>query len=208
MKKPRKLRSPRRAKVRTLLMGLSLIGASVGVVSFTISANNHTDEFLVATRDLPAGSPVVLADLDIALVNLGLGAEQYLRESDLPDSAYVLGPLRKGQLVPKSMLASSIIDKRVPVVVNSAMGLASGVVAGASVDVWITPITEDKVAGEPYVLVLAAEVARLFEQNEMFGDKNSDVELWVPVDAVGPVLAAISNGASVSLILRPTLADG
>lgn len=208
MTKPRKLRSPRRAKIRSLLLGLSLVGASVGVVSFTISANNHTDEFLVATHDLPAGTPVSLADLELALVNLGVSAEQYLRKDDLPNSAYVLGPLREGQLVPKSMLASSIIDERVPVVVNSAMGLAAGVVAGASVDIWVTPQKEEQIAVEPYVIVLAAEVARVFEQNEMFGDKNSDVELWVPIDAVGPVLAAISNGASVSLILRPTLADG
>jgi hypothetical protein len=72
----------------------------------------------------------------------------------------------------------------------------------------VTPAKQDKVVGEPYVLVLAAEVARLFEDNEMFSEKNSQVELWVPLEAVGPVLAAVSNGDSVSLILRPTLADG
>ncbi len=32
-----------------------MIASSVGVVAFTISENNHTDEFLVAARDLPAG---------------------------------------------------------------------------------------------------------------------------------------------------------
>ena len=131
-----------------------------------------------------------------------------MRKDELPDGSYVLGPLRAGQLVAKSVLAGAIIDERVPVVVNSAMGLASGVVAGASVDVWVTPAKQDKVVGEPYVLVLAAEVATLFEDNAMFSEKNSQVELWVPLEAVGPVLAAISNGDSVSLILRPTLADG
>jgi Flp pilus assembly protein CpaB len=208
MAKLKKLRSPRRAKIRSLIFGLILVASSVGVVALTISENNHTDEFFVAARDLPAGSPVSGADLEIATVNLGKGAEHYLRKDELPGGAYVLGPLRAGQLVAKSALASSIIDERVPVVVNSAMGLSAGVVAGASVDVWVTPAKEEQVVGEPYVLVLAAEVARLFEKNEMFADENSQVELWVPIDAVGPVLAAISNGASVSLILRPTLADG
>lgn len=185
-----------------------MIASSVGVVAFTISENNHTDEFLVAARDLPAGSPVTSADLKIAEVNLGLGSENYLRKNELPADAYMLGPVRTGQLVAKSTLATSIIDERVPVVVKSAMGLSAGVVAGASVDVWVTPAKEDKVVGEPYVLVLAAEVAKRFENNELFAEENSKVELWVPLEAVGPVLAAISNGDSVSLILRPTFADG
>jgi len=208
MAKLQKLRSPRQSKIRSLILGLILLASSVGIVAFTIAENNHTDEYLVAARDLPAGSPVSITDLKVAMVNLGLGAEQYLRKDELPDGSYVLGPLRAGQLVAKSVLANAIIDERVPVVVNSAMGLSSGVVAGASVDVWVTPAKQDKVVGEPYVLVLAAEVATLFEDNEMFSEKNSQVELWVPLEAVGPVLAAISNGDSVSLILRPTLADG
>jgi len=208
MAKLKKLRSPRQSKIRSLFLGLILLASSVGVVAFTIASNNHTDEYLVAARDLPAGSPVSSADMKIAMVNLGLGAEHYLRKDELPGGSYVLGPLRAGQLVAKSALASAIIDERVPVVVNSAMGLSSGVVAGASVDVWVTPAEKDQVVGEPYVLVLAAEVARLFEDNEMFSEKNSQVELWVPLEAVGPVLAAVSNGDSVSLILRPTLADG
>ena len=208
MAKLKKLRSPRQSKIRSLILGLILLASSVGVVAFTIAENNHTDEYLVAARDIPAGSPVSIIDMKVAMVNLGQGAEQYLRKDELPDGSYVLGPLRAGQLVAKSVLANSIIDERVPVVVNSAMGLSSGVVAGASVDVWVTPAKQDKVVGEPYVLVLAAEVATLFEDNEMFSEKNSQVELWVPLEAVGPVLAAISNGDSVSLILRPTLADG
>jgi Flp pilus assembly protein CpaB len=208
MAKLKKLRSPNQTKMRSLFFGLIMIASSVGVVAFTISENNHTDEFLVAARDLPAGSPVTSADLKIAEVNLGLGSENYLRKNELPADAYMLGPVRTGQLVAKSTLATSIIDERVPVVVKSAMGLSAGVVAGASVDVWVTPAKEDKVVGEPYVLVLAAEVAKLFENNELFAEENSKVELWVPLEAVGPVLAAISNGDSVSLILRPTFADG
>ena len=106
------------------------------------------------------------------------------------------------------MIATSVLDERVPIVVNSAMGLAAGLVAGASVDVWVTPVAEGKTAGEPYALVLGAEVSRVMEKKEMFSNLNPDVELWVPADAVGPVLLAISQEAKISLVLRPTLADG
>jgi hypothetical protein len=47
----------------------------------------------------------------------------------------------------------------------------------------------------------------LLEKKEMFSNQGPDVELWVPVDAVGPVLAAISSEAKISLVLRPTLAE-
>ena len=105
-------------------------------------------------------------------------------------------------------MASAIIDERVPVVVQSAMGLPDGLVAGASVDIWVAPIDENKQFGEPFVLVLGAEVSRLIENQEMFANQSPSVEMWVPIEAVGPVLSSISAGDKISLILRPTLADG
>ena len=208
MAKPLKLRSPQRAKTRNLAIGMILLLLSVAGVNFVISTNNQTKEFLVAARDLPAGSPVSAADSESANVNLGEAEVQYLKANELPSGSYLLGPIREGQLIPRSMLATKVLDERVPLVVSSAMGLAGGLVAGASVDLWVTPITENKTAGEPYALVLGAEVSRLLEKTEMFSNSNPDVELWVPVAAVGPVLAAISAESKISLVLRPTLADG
>ena len=172
-----------------------------------ISENNQTSDYLVAGRDLPAGSTITEADSAIAQVNLGSASSNYLSAGDLPSGSYLLGPVRAGQLIPKSMLASAVIDERVPLVVSSAMGLSSGLVAGASVDLWVTPITEANLVGEPYALVLGAEVSRLLEKTEMFANSVPDVELWVPIEAVGPVLGAMSSGAKLSLVLRPTLAD-
>lgn len=207
MSRVRNLKSPKRARIRNLVLAIVLLAASIAGVNAVIAVNNHTDEFLVAAHDLPAGSPVALMDSAIARVNLGASAENYLPAGELPTGSYLLGPIRGGQLIPRSMLASAVIDERVPLVVSSAMGLSAGLVAGASVDLWVAPITEDKTVGEPYALVLGAEVSRLLEKKEMFSNQGPDVELWVPVDAVGPVLAAISSEAKISLVLRPTLAE-
>jgi hypothetical protein len=207
MPRVRKLKSPQRLKLRNLILAIVLFGISVAAVNFVITTNNHTAEFLIAGRDLPAGSPILNTDTASAPVNLGVSAKNYLPVGELPAGSYLLGPIRAGQLVPRSMIASAVIDERVPLVISSAMGLASGVVAGASVDVWVTPILEDKTFGEPYALVLGAEVSKLLEKKEMFSSQSPDVELWVPVDAVGPVLASISSGAKISLVLRPTFAD-
>lgn len=207
MAKVRNLKSLHRIRLRNLVLAILLLTSSVLGVNAVIVANNQTSEYLVAGRDLPAGSPIALADSATAQVNLGITAGNYLSVGDLPSGGYLLGPVRKGQLIPKSMLASAVIDERVPLVVSSAMGLSSGLIAGASVDIWVTPIDDENLVGEPYALVLGAEVARLLEKTEMFNNSGPDVELWVPVEAVGPVLGAMSSGSKLSLVLRPTLAD-
>lgn len=208
MAKIRQLKSPQRIRTQKLLLSIAFfISAAVGV-AYAIEANNHTDKFLVASRDLPAGSSISQVDAAIAEANLGSSANQYLAEGEMPAGSYLLGPVRAGQLIPRSMIANAIIDERVPLVVRSAMGLPVGLISGASVDVWVAPLNEDKVPVDPYVLVLGAEVSKLTKSDEMFANQNPEVELWVPVEAVGPVLSAISMGHSISLILRPTLADG
>ena len=208
MSKIRKLGSARNTKTKSLLAAATFFVASVLAVNFVIQQNNHTDEYLVAARDLPAGSTFVASDTQAQSVNLGLSSKQYLKVSEIPAGGYLLGPIRAGQLIPRSMLASVVIDERVPLVVQSDMGLPTGLVPGASVDLWVTPVDENKIHGEPFVLVLGAEVSELIENNEMFANQNPAVELWVPVEAVGPVLGAIAAEASISLILKPTLADG
>lgn len=208
MSKIRKLGSARNTKTKSLLAAAAFFVASVLAVNFVIQQNNHTDEYLVAARDLPAGSTFVASDTQTQSVNLGLSSKQYLKVSEIPAGGYLLGPIRAGQLIPRSMLASVVIDERVPLVVQSDMGLPTGLVPGASVDLWVTPVDENKTHGEPFVLVLGAEVSELIENNEMFANQNPAVELWVPVEAVGPVLGAIAAEASISLILKPTLADG
>jgi hypothetical protein len=208
MAKLRKLKSPQQSRTQKLVLSIAFFLSAALGVAYVIELNNHTDKFLVASRDLPAGSAITDSDAQVAELNLGTSAKQYLPMGELPKGGYLLGPVRAGQLIPRSMLANAVIDERVPVVVKSAMGLPVGLVSGASVDVWVAPLTEDKVLAEPYVLVLGAEVSQLISSDEIFASESQAVELWVPIDAVGPVLSAIALEHRISLILRPTLADG
>lgn len=208
MSQTKRLKATSGIKARYLISAGAFFLIAFASVNFVIASNNQKAEYVTAGRDLPAGNTLALADTKLAEVNLGSSAAQYLQAGELPSGSYLLGPVREGQLIPLSMIANSIIDERVPVVVNSAMGLPAGLVSGSSVDLWVTPIVEDKSFGEPYALILGAEVASVINSEGMFAESNPAVELWVPIEAVGPVLEAISKGDSISLILRPTLADG
>ncbi len=190
------------------MLATFLILVSMLAVVFVIQTNNKTEEYLIAAEDLPAGSTLANSQANLIAVNLGSSNSMYLRSGELPVGSYLLGPIRAGQLIPRSMLASAVIDSRVPVVVESEMDLPTGLVGGASVDVWVTPLDAENNFGEPFGLVLGAEVAKVLEKNTMFADSKPGVELWVPTEAVGPILQAKASGASISLILRPTFADG
>ena len=208
MELTRKLLSPQRKRFQKLLLAMLLVLVSLFAVVYVIQANNTTEQYLVATADLPAGSTFEESQTSTISVNLAESNQMYLRSGELPKGSYLLGPVRAGQLIARSMLASSIIDSRVPVVVQSDMDLPTGLVGGASVDLWVTPIDSENNFGEPFGLVLGAEVAKVLEKNTMFADAKPGVELWVPTEAVGPILQAQAAGSSISLILRPTFADG
>ncbi|MEY4639462.1 MAG: hypothetical protein RLY13_460 [Actinomycetota bacterium] len=190
-----------------LLLGVGCVLLAVVGVTFVIEQNNQTQEFLVASNDLPAGSLLSETEFTAQAVNLGASADKYLTVEQAPKSTYLLGPVRAGQLIPRSMLSSTVIDERVPVVIDSKMGLPTGLVAGSSVDVWVAPAKQEDSAVEPFAIVVGAEVARLISNTDMFAKPNPSVELWVPIDAVSPILSSIAAEASISLILRPTLAE-
>jgi Flp pilus assembly protein CpaB len=207
MKKIRRNMGGKPKRKLPLLLGVSCVLLAVLGVTFVIEQNNQTQEFLVASNDLPAGSLLSETEFTAQAVNLGASADKYLTVDQAPKSTYLLGPVRAGQLIPRSMLSSTVIDERVPVVIDSKMGLPTGLVAGSSVDVWVAPAKQEDSIVEPFAIVVGAEVARLITNADMFAKPNPSVELWVPIDAVSPILSSIAAEASISLILRPTLAE-
>lgn len=203
----RKLKSPYLARRKTLFLAIGLVALSVGGVWFAIEGNSRTEEFLVSSEALPAGSKITDSMLAPISANLGSSSDKYLRAGELPMGSYLLGPVVPGQLIIKSMLASSIIDARVPLVITSKMPLPTALGPGGSVDLWVSEKLENDTFATPYVLVLGAEVAKILETTGMFAEDVAPVELWVPTEAIAPVLDAVDAGDSISLILRPTAAD-
>ncbi|MEY4060792.1 MAG: hypothetical protein RIQ31_454 [Actinomycetota bacterium] len=190
-----------------LAAGLMMLSAAA-LLWFTLQSERVTTTVMVAAVDLPAGAQIESGQLKSVQMNLGVSQGEYLAPNDLPDGAYVLVPVGEGQLIAKSNVAGTAIDARVPVVFTPSMALPKGLGPGDSVDVWVVEKNVDRTFGAPYALILAAEVSNVTEPTGVMANGVAQVELSVPADAVSPVLAAIANESALSIILRPTLADG
>ncbi|WP_264890362.1 hypothetical protein [Rhodoluna sp. KAS3] len=205
--KSTRARKPSNHKIKLLAAAVAFALMAYGAIIWSQQAAGNTQQYLVAIKGLPAGAQVSSEDFTVVEYQLGSTGEHYLAPDQLSRGSYTLGPIRAGQLVAKSYLANAVIDARVPVVVTSAMGLPESMQPGSSADIWVTPQLADKSFGEPYLLVLAAEVARLAEPSAVFADAPPEVELWVPAEAVPAVLKAQSGGSELSLVMRATFAD-
>lgn len=104
----RALRRPFRLDLR-ILLGLALALAAVGGNVAAWKAATDTRAVLVVTRDLPAGSVLVVSDLDVAQLNLA----DALYAAALPatDLSAVVGqrlaePAHTGQVLARGQLAS------------------------------------------------------------------------------------------------------
>lgn len=190
-----------------LVAGVAIVLASVvGVVALVLALDRTTTAW-AAPQDLVAGDVVRLGDLQPRPVRLDLAEGAYLVGDQDPDQELVvLRPIGAGELVPAAALADvSALDSAV-VVVPVDGPLASGLVAGASVDVWAAAPDDGNGFAAPAVLVPGAEIGRVVEEGSLIGGAGLAVEVVVPQDRVARVLEALADGASISLV--PALPRG
>jgi hypothetical protein len=203
--KSKRLRSPQRAGRRKLVIGSGLVALSALGVWLTIETNNQTQEFLVAAQATTGGSPLTAADLKVTRMNLSDSSGLYLKPGDLPKGGYLLFSTEAGQLVPKSWVASAVIDSREPVVLTSTMPLPSKLKVGDLVDVWVSKKQDGAKYAAAIQLVLNAEVVEITEANGVLADQSPKVQVLVPTESVGPILDAIASKDALSLVLQRTL---
>ncbi|MFD3448550.1 flagella basal body P-ring formation protein FlgA [Microbacteriaceae bacterium 4G12] len=183
-------------------VGLVLVIASLLGVTLLVSAAERTRPVYAATQTLAAGETVTEGDLAIAQVRLGRAERSYLSPGDLPSGGVVLTrTVQDGELLPAGAVADAASVDTSSVVVESAGRLPRSVAAGRLVDVWAAREGEGGVFGPPGVLVPAATVVRVLEDDGLVGDGTAEsVEILVPRDRVARVLESIANGDAVSLV--------
>lgn len=185
-----------------LLVGVVLVLASVSGTWWLVRQADTTTPVYAASTALVTGEVVGPEDLRVVRAQLGGAAGHYLTPG-----ARVVGRVVARTVAPGELLAVAALDgpgrqDRQPVAVPVEAGLSGAVRRGALVDVWAAAPGETAGAHlAPRAVLSRAPVAGVTEDHSALGTRRgSVVELMVPSDALPELLAALTDGSSITLV--------
>ncbi|MFT4234979.1 MAG: flagella basal body P-ring formation protein FlgA [Microbacterium sp.] len=181
-------------------IGLALIALSIAGVWWVVSSTRTTEPVLVAAHTLVPGQVVTADDLAVVDVTLGQTAQNYLAPQQLQEGVVATRTIADGELLATSAVAPADSWTTTTVVVHSATQAPSALAEGARVEVWQAPVSDTGEVDDPRILVADATVLRTATQSGMMAQSGSDLELVIERDAVPDVLAAVAQGALISVV--------
>lgn len=204
----RRLERPGWRDVR-LVVGVLLVLLSVAGGIRLVASLDDTTPVYAATRDLLPGQPVGEGDVVAVPVRMEDHLARYVDGSaPLQPGTHLLRQVRAGELVPAAALgtAREALDKTVsvPVDVSAARTLEAGTV----VDVWVSRRDPDAL-GEAYLdperLLAGAVVDHVPAASSGLGAGvgRTAVQVVVPADRVGDLIAAVDQGSRTTLVPAP-----
>lgn len=202
-----------------LVVGLVLVLASVLAGAKVVSAADTTTPVWVAAHTLVPGQEITAADVRAVRVHLEGGAGGYLpAQAPPPEGSVALREVSSGDLLPRTSVGSAAALVTRPVGLPVTGPLPSGLVAGALVDVWVTPapargaapvaVTAAPSAAQepsgPHQLASSAVVQEVVTDGGSFATgRGGLVQVQLPPAELQQALAALATDATVSLVLVP-----
>ena len=192
-----------------LVVGLLLVLLSVAGGIRLVGELDETTPVYAAARDLVPGQALSEQDVAVVQVRMGDTLARYVDgAAELTSGTYLLHGVRAGELVPASALgtAQQALDKTVSVPVDQAA--AASLTRGTVVDVWVSR-REDGAVGEAYqdpeLLLAGAQVDGVPADGNRLGVGvgRTAVHVVVPAEQVGSVIAAVDQGARITLVPTP-----
>ncbi|MFT4051334.1 MAG: hypothetical protein QM677_03695 [Microbacterium sp.] len=182
------------------LVGVALIVASVVGVWIVVAAARQTVPVFVAARTIVPGETVASDDLRVVDVALGQAEDAYASPATLEPGTVAVRTISAGELVPLEAIGDAAGIRTTTVVVHSATELPVAVAPGATVEVWAAPQLERGVFDTPRILVSGATVVSVDADDSMVGSTGAAVELVIDRAEVADTLAAITGGATLSIV--------
>ncbi|GEL95126.1 hypothetical protein [Cellulomonas composti] len=201
-----RLRSPGWRDPR-LLVGIALVAVATLLGAWAVRSAQDTVAVFVVQDTVTPGTAIEADDLRLVEVHLPDEelAAYVTADADLSD-VVVQRTVLAGELLPRAALGSAQdVDVR-PVAVPLRAAAASGVEAGASVDVWFTPKPDEQSdeQADPYALATGLIVAEVDRPDRAFGTAGAGtVQVLVPVDLLPEVLAALASDGSIDVVPLP-----
>jgi hypothetical protein len=193
-----------------LVIGVVLVLLSMTVGAKAIAAADDTVPMYAATASLVPGQPVKQSDVRRVDVQLGADRRSYVAaDHDIAPDTFALRDVRPGELLPTSALGTRDAIDLKPVSVPVDGGSAGQLAAGSVVDVWINskdPSTSAEKYGKPVKTIEAAPVVRAPDISGGglgTGSGMTAVQIMVPEANVQALIAAIDQGAKITLVPVP-----
>lgn len=197
-----------------LVVGVLLVLLSVAGGVRLVSSLDDTTPVYAASRELLPGQPVTEGDLVAVPVRMGQQLSQYVDGSvPIQPGTFLVRQVGAGELVPATALgtAREALDKTVGVPVDATA--ARSLTPGTVVDIWASR-RDGEAVGEAYLepeLLLAGAVVDTVPAETTglgAGLGRTAVQVVVPADEVGTMIAAVDQGARITLVPSPRGATG
>ena len=204
-----RLRQPSWRDTR-LVVGVVLVLLSVAIGAKVIASADDTVPMYAAVASLVPGQPVTQKDVRRVDVQLGADRTRYVAaDHDIAPDTFALRDVRPGELLPASALGTRADIDLKPVSVPVDSGAAAQLAAGSIVDVWVNakdPTSAAEKYGNPVKTLEAAPVVRTPDTSGggLGGASGTTpVQIMVPEASVQALIAAIDQGAKITLVPVP-----
>ncbi|WP_372595166.1 hypothetical protein [Actinotalea sp.] len=189
-----------------LLVGLVLVGVSVGLGAWAVGTAGRTVAVLAAREPLVVGRPLADQELVVREVRLADAELLYLpAATELPGDLVVTRAVGAGELVPVAALTAVADIGLREVAVDASGPLASTVVEGSLVDLWFVPEpSAEQPVPVPRELAPGLEVAQVsLPAGALAVGSGATVHVMVPVADLPAVLAALAADGSIQVVSVP-----
>jgi hypothetical protein len=192
-----------------LVLGVVLVLLAVTLGAVVVAAADDTIPVYAATSGLVPGQALTQQDVRRVDVQLGADRTAYVAaDHDIGPDTFALREVRAGELLPTSALGTRSDVRVKPVTVPVDVSSVRALVTGSIVDVWVNERDAGSTTaryGRPQRRLEAATVARVPEVSTGLGSVNgtTGVQVMVPDDVVQDLLAAIDQGARLTLVPVP-----
>jgi hypothetical protein len=204
--RPSNARRSRRRLDSRLVIGATVVAASVAAGYLVVTSASQTEEVYVTRNTVLAGTPLRISDLELVSVNLSDATSAYVAPGGLGEGAIATRTMGAGEFVPRSAVgrASAVTSTRL--VVDVASGLPADTEPGTAVDVWAT-VTDPygELPSSSSIVVPGATFVRALKTDSFASDSSLRAELLIPRATIRDLLAAQGDGARIVVV--PTVSQ-
>jgi hypothetical protein len=197
---------PRRRLDSRLIIGATVICASVAAGYFVVTSATQTDKVYITRSTVLSGAPLRVADLELVSANLSTATTSYVTDGELAEGAIATRTIGAGEFVPLGAVGRPSAVTSTRLVVDVASGLPADTEPGTAVDVWAT-VTDPygEMPSSSSIVVPGATFVRALEADSFASESSLRAELLIPRATIRDLLAAQGDGARIVVI--PTISQ-